>query len=106
MKKYRSIILLNLIIVFCTVVCYSPGLLYLRPSDEIFRAGMSIIMAIVLIFAFVYGNYLLLYEPEHKRVSREMVPDIDKAKSLLKTYFDGKYFGKMAKTASDQLNGC
>lgn len=105
MKKYRNIIILNIIIVFCAVVCYSPGFLNLRPTDEgIFRAGMSILMIIVLLSVFLYGNYLFLKEPEHKRVSKDMVSDIDKAKLLLKTYFDGKYFGKMAKTASEQLN--
>lgn len=105
MKNYRNIIILNIIIVFCAIVCYSPGLLCLRPSDiEIFRAGMSIIVAIVLIFAFVYGNYQLLKEPERKRVSKQMISDIDKAEALLKAYFNGKYFGKTAKTASEQLS--
>lgn len=104
-KKYRNIVILNIIIILCAVVCYSPGFLCLRPSDiGIFRAGMSIIMGIVLIFAFGYGNYQLLKEPQRKRVSKQMVSDIDKAEALLKTYFDGKYFGKMAKTASEQLN--
>ncbi len=104
MRGYRKIVILNTIIILTTIVCYSPGLLCLRLSDGIFRAGMSIIMTIVLFFAFIYGNYLLLKEPEYKRISTESISDIDKAESLLKLYCSGKYFGKLAKTATDQLH--
>ena len=53
MKKYIKLILANLSIAAAAIVLYSPGLINLRLSDySIFRAGMSIIAALLLILAF------------------------------------------------------
>ena len=103
-NKYTKVLLFNMIIVAIAVFCYSPGFWDLRLSDEsIFRAGMSIIMALVLGAACVYGNYQMLGKKEYQKITREDISDIDKAETLLKMYFDGKYFGKTAKAAEEQL---
>ncbi len=104
MNKYIKLVLFNAIIAATAVICYSPGLINLRLSDEsIFRAGMSIIMALILISVFFYGNYQMLSKKEQKFITRENISDIDKAEALLRTYFGGKYFGKTAKAADEQL---
>ncbi len=105
MKKYLKIFLSNLCIVIIAVILYSPGLLYLRPNDySIFRAGMSIIAALALIAAFFLVNLIFLKEPERKPISFEDVPDLEKAKTILKDHYGGKHFGHLAKTASEQLD--
>lgn len=105
MKKYIKLIAANLCIVLTAVVLYSPGLICLRISDySIFRAGMSIIAALVLIAVFFLINLRLLKDPDRIPVMLEDVPDLDKAKEILKKHWDSKYFGGMAKTASEQLD--
>lgn len=105
MKKYIKLIAANLCIVLTAVVLYSPGLICLRISDySIFRAGMSIIAALVLIAVFFLVNLRLLRDPDRIPVMLEDVPDLDKAKEILKKHWDSKYFGGMAKTASEQLD--
>lgn len=105
MKKYIKLIAANLCIVLTAVVLYSPGLICLRISDySIFRAGMSIIAALVLIAVFFLVNLRLLKDPDRIPVMLEDVPDLDKAKEILKKHWDSKYFGGMAKTASEQLD--
>ena len=92
MKKYLKLITANLTIAVIAVVLYSPGLVNLRLSDySIFRAGMSIIAALLLILAFFLINIRLLKEPDHRPVTLEDVRDLDKAKDL-------------ARTAADQLD--
>lgn len=105
MKKYIKLIVANLCIVLTAVVLYSPGLICLRISDySIFRAGMSIIAALALIAVFFLVNLRLLKDPDRIPVMLEDVPDLDKAKEILKKHWDSKYFGGMAKTASEQLD--
>lgn len=105
MNKYMKLITANLCIVILAVVLYSPGLICLRISDySIFRAGMSIIAALALITAFFLINLRLLKAPDRKPVMLEDVPDLDKAKDILKKHLDSKYFGSIARTASEQLD--
>lgn len=65
---------------------------------------MSIIAALVLIAVFFLVNLRLLKDPDRIPVMLEDVPDLDKAKEILKKHWDSKYFGGMAKTASEQLD--
>ncbi len=105
MKKYLKLILANLSIAAAAVVLYSPGLINLRLSDySIFRAGMSIIAALLLILAFFLINIRLLKEPDRKPVMEDDVHDLDKAKDILRSHWEGKYFGSLARTASEQLD--
>lgn len=100
-----KVVILNFIIIITAIVAYSPGLLNLRPGDDsIFRAGMSIIIIIVLIFAFFYGNFELTKPKVLKRVNVKEISDIEKAEKLLANYFNAKYFGSTAKTAANQLD--
>ena len=102
--NYVKLAVLNLIVVFTAVICYSPGLLNLRPSDSgVLRPGMSIFMALVLLFAFFYGNHQLLTEPKRSRVSADSVNDIKKAGMVLKSYFTSRPLGDTARVASEQL---
>ncbi len=97
-------VILNLTIVLLMVVCYSEGFLGLRPTDaSIFRAGMSIFMAIAGIFAFFYGNYTLLKDPAPMHITSDDLVDLSQARSVLAAYHGGKYFGRIADTASNQL---
>lgn len=105
MNKYLKLIAANLCIAVTAVILYSPGLVNLRISDSsIFRAGMSIIAAFLLILLFFLINIWLLKEPQHKPVTLEDVPDLEKAKAILRAHCGGRYFGSMAKTASEQLD--
>ena len=102
--NYVKLALLNLGVAFTSVICYSPGLLNLRPSDPgVIRPGMSIFMALVILFAFFYGNHELLSEPKRSRVSKDSVSDIKKAGMLLKSYFTSRPLGDTARVANDQL---
>ncbi|MCR5837491.1 MAG: hypothetical protein K6G88_13390 [Lachnospiraceae bacterium] len=102
--KYLKLAGLNLAIVFSAVICYSPGLLDLRPSDPgVIRPGMSIFLALVLLFAFFYGNHELLSDPKRTRVSTDTIDDIKKAGTVLKSYFTSRPLGDTARTASEQL---
>lgn len=65
---------------------------------------MSIIAALALIAVFFLVNLRLLKDPDRIPVMLEDVPDLDKAKEILKKHWDSKYFGGMAKTASEQLD--
>lgn len=105
MKKYLKLILANLSIAAAAVILYSPGLINLRLSDHsIFRAGMSIIAALLLILSFFLVNIRLLREPDQDPVLLDDVHDLDKAKDILKSHCEGKYFGSLARTASEQLD--
>ncbi len=105
MKKLIKLIAVNLCIAAAAVILYSPGLVGLRLSDySIFRAGMSIIAALLLIIIFFLANITLLKGPDQKPVVLEDVSDLEKAKNILKDHYGGKYFGSMARTASEQLD--
>ncbi len=105
MKRYLKLITANLCIVTAAVILYSPGLLCLRISDySIFRAGMSIIAALALTAIFFLVNLKLLKAPEQRPLSLEDVPDLEKAKAILRDHCSGRYFGSMARTASEQLD--
>ena len=103
MKAYK-IFFLNFIIIAVTIVCYSPGLLNLRPSDDsIFRAGMSIMIALGLAFAFFYGNYEMLKDKPVPKISLMESVNTQQAEQILKSFFGGRYVGGTAKTAENQL---
>ena len=105
MKNIKKIILLNAVIVVVAVVCYSQGFMNLRPTDDsIFRAGMSIMVALGLIFALVYGNIELLKEKKIPKISNTASINVEDAERLLKSYFDGGYVGDTAKAAEEQLH--
>jgi len=105
LKKYLTLITANLTIAVIAVVLYSPGLVNLRLSDySIFRAGMSIIAALLLILAFFLVNIRLLKEPDRRPVTLEDVRDLDKAKDILRSHCEGRYFGSLARTAAGQLD--
>ena len=105
MKRYLKLAAADLCIAASAVVLYSPGLVNLRLSDySIFRAGMSIIAAVILITLFFVINIRLLKEPEQKPIMLEDVPDLERAKDILQDYCKGRYFGSLAKTASEQLD--
>lgn len=95
----------NLGIVIAAVIVYSPGLLCLRPTDEsIFRAGMSIITALALLFILFLTNINFLKEPSQKPVSAEEVLDLENAKDILRNYSSSKYLKSMASTAAEQID--
>ena len=105
MKRYLKLAAADLCIAASAVVLYSPGLVNLRLSDySIFRAGMSIIAAVILITLFFVINIRLLKEPEQKPIMLEDVPDLERAKDILQDYCKGRYFGSLANTASEQLD--
>ena len=87
------------------ILTYSPGFLYLRPSDEsIFRAGMSSIVFLALAFAFCYGNLTLLKTKEKVTYTKENIKDMREAQSILSSYKNGEYFGEIATTAINQIS--
>ncbi len=103
-NKYVKVVILNLVIILTMVVCYSEGFLGLRPTDpSIFRAGMSIFMAIAGVFAFFFGNYTILRGPVHYHVTTDSLVDLSQARGVLASYHGGKYFGRIADTAANQL---
>lgn len=105
MNKTFKLLLLNLSIVMIAILTYSPGFLYLRPSDEsIFRAGMSIIVFLALAFAFCYGNLTLLKTKEKVTYTKENIKDMREAQSILSSYKNGEYFGEIATTAINQIS--
>lgn len=65
---------------------------------------MSVIGALALIAFFFFVNLRLLKEPENKPVFLEDVPNIEKARNILKSYQSGRYFGSTARTAIGQLD--
>lgn len=103
-NRFMKVALLNMVIILAMILCYSEGFLGLRPTDEsIFRAGMSIFLGIAGAFAFFYGNYSLLKEPEHRTIAPESLIDLSQARAVLASYHGGKYFGRIADTTNDQL---
>lgn len=105
MKKYVKLLAVNLCISIATVLLYSPGFICLRVSDpSIFRAGMSIIAALALIAVFFSANLSILKEHEKRPVLLADVPNLEKAKEILREHCSGRYFGSMARTASEQLD--
>lgn len=105
MKKIIKLIIVNLGIAATAVILYSPGLVALRLSDySIFRAGMSIIAALALTAVFFLANIKLLKGPDQSPVTPEDITDLEKAKDILRDHLGGRYFGSMARTASEQLD--
>lgn len=103
-NNIKKIIVLNIIIIAVMVICYSEGFLDLRPWDEsILRAGMSIFMGIAGAVAFFYGNYQLLNAPQHVLYAADALPDLSHARTLLSSFHGGKYFGRLADTAVNQM---
>lgn len=104
MKKYTKLIIADILIAAAAVILYSPGLVNLRITDySIFRAGMSVIAGIVLVGVFFYINIRMLHEPKKIQINTESVSDLDKAKTVLRSYVGGEYFGSLARTVIDQL---
>ena len=92
MKKILKLIAINLCIVITAIVLYSPGLVCLRISDySIFRAGMSVIAALALTAIFFFFNLKLLKEPDRKPILPQDVPNLEKAKEILKSHINGRY---------------
>lgn len=61
MKELIITIVIDLVIAIALVICYSPGLLNLRPSDSsILRAGFSILAIPIAAVIFIPVNYKLL----------------------------------------------
>ena len=104
-KNFFKILLLNFCIVLTVVLCYSEGLLNLRPTDaSLLRAGMSIFVGIAAAVAFVYGNYSLLSDNKPKVLyGAGELKDINQAREVLRSFHGGNYFGRIADTASDQM---
>lgn len=103
-NKYLKLIILNIVIVAVMIFAYSDGFLALRPTDEsILRAGMAIFLAIAGIFAFFFGNYMLLKEPEHYHFRGDEQLSLSQAREVLSSYHGGKHFGRIADTTNDQL---
>lgn len=101
MKKIK-ITILNLSIIIIAIICYSPGLLALRPTDSFFRAGLSILIGIFLISIFIIGNRHLIEGPEHEWIPTGTEINTDQAEMILKGYYGGS-FGNLAKTAAGQI---
>lgn len=105
MNKTYKLIFLNLAIVIIAIIAYSPGFLFLRPSDEsVFRAGMSIITFLALIIAFFYGNLTLLKPQKKVTYTKENIKDMREAQSILSSYINGEYFGEIASTVINQIS--
>ncbi|MCI8640112.1 MAG: hypothetical protein HFG41_13490 [Coprococcus sp.] len=104
-KKILKLAAVNLAIVIVAVILYSPGLVCLRITDySIFRAGMSVIAALALVGLFFAANIYILKEPKKKPIEIEKITDLDKAKSILKSYGNSRFFGNFSRTASGQLD--
>lgn len=103
-SNFVKLAILNAGIAAVGITAYSPGLIGLRLSDpSVFRAGMSIIVGLGLVFGFGYGNYKLL-QPEKKQIyTKENVVDVTDAVAILEKYNQDKYFGSIAKTAVSQV---
>ena len=102
-KRIVKIIILNSIIIVCAVVTYSPGLLGWYPNDpSVFKAGMSILIALFLGALFLYGNSRIL--SDEKPVLTNDVRDLTQVKKILAAYRGGDRFGSMAQTVLDQLD--
>ena len=105
MKRYIKMIILNLLIVVIAIVGYSPGLMNLHLSDpSIFKAGMSIILALILIAIGIFGNMKLLQTERKQIYTLDNVVDVTKAVSILEKFKNDKYIGNIAKTAIEQID--
>lgn len=105
MNKYLKLLGLNLSVIACTIICYSPGLLALSPMDaSIFKAGMSIIAGLGLAIVFGVGNYKLLQNTSNVVYTTDNVIDLSSTREILNKYKGGKFFGEMASTALDQIS--
>ena len=94
---------LNIGIAITAIVCYSPGLLALRPGDgSILRAWLSIFIGIALVIIFFYGNLLLLKGETRKAVQSTKELSLEDAAEVLRSWRTSKRFGDMAKTGFGQ----
>ena len=50
------------------------------------------------------ANIYILKEPKKKPIEIEKITDLDKAKSILKSYGNSRFFGNFSRTASGQLD--
>lgn len=101
MRQVLKLFVLNATIAATVVVCYSPYLLGLRPTDQsIFRAGSSVLVALFCLIAFFAGNLKLLstkeYVMEDGRLSRDDIT------SVFKKFSSNKVVGSYIKTALEQ----
>lgn len=107
MKKVFCCIGLNFSIALVAVLCYSPGFWGLSLSSaSIFKAGMTIIMAMILLTAFVIGNKSIFFEKEEKRiVSKDDIIDVQQIVTVLTRIKVGNYrnFKEFAKTTLSQV---
>lgn len=105
MKKYIKILAADIAIAITAVFLYSPGLLCLRITDEsIFRAGMSVLAGLGLLALFLYLHLRALRAPEPAHMEPDEARDPEKARALLKSYADSRFFGSIAGMAVEQLD--
>ena len=101
-KRNLKLVLLNLGIVVTAVVSYSEGLLGLRPTDpSILKAGLSILIGLLLGFGLIVGNFLLLKDPKPtaKPLELRSAKQIEEA---LSRFTGSHYFGDLANTGLTQ----
>lgn len=92
-------------IAITAVLLYSPGFLCLRITDEsIFRAGMSILAGLGLLALFLFLNLRALRAPRPVHIAPNEVRNLEKARAILKSHADSKFFGSIAGTAAEQLD--
>lgn len=80
-KEFAQTLAADICIAVIAVIAYSPGLLNLRPTDEsILRAGLSILIAIALMFALVYVHYIR--QADRKKASQRRIITADDAEKV------------------------
>ena len=103
MKKIIQYFAVTAGVAICAVVCYSKGLLGLRPNDpDIIKAGSSIIIAVVLAAVFIWQTVQLMTSSQ-KRVSMKDGLGAEELIALLQTYTHKPYVGEYASSTISQL---
>ena len=105
MKRVTKLILLNSLIAVGSVICYSPGLLALRPGDaSVLRAGSSLFVGFLALTGLGYGNYKILNDtPKKELFAGDDINDLSQVYGILEQYSKGKFFGPVARTVTDQI---
>ena len=103
MKKYIRYFAATAGIAVCAVICYSKGLLGLTPTDpDLFRAGSSIIVGVVLAAVFIWQTVSLL-SSSPKRISMKDQLDAEELKNLLQSFARKPYAGTYAESTVRHL---
>ena len=107
MKKWRGVIVFDVVMVILIIILYSPFQLGLSPLDpSIFRAALSIILGVVIIYELIKVNGRAIRKANAEK--RFADPDAEMHSSDLKRLF-GDYekkpvVGKYAKQALSELD--